>query len=662
MRLLAFLILLTTGISAQNLLPQPTKIESLNGEFIISNQTNVLVSNPSVELKKYASRFVERLQFKAGVYFPSIALRDTVTLNQITIGIQKNIDSLFVGIDESYSITVTPEKIEINAANNIGAYRGMETLLQMIQVNENKSFVKAVKITDNPRFPWRGLLIDVGRHWIPAHIIKRNIDAMAAVKMNVLHLHLTEDQGFRIESKKFPKLHELGNDGNYFTQHEIQDIIKYAKERGIRVIPEFDIPGHTTSWLVGYPELASIQRNYEVATRFGIFKGSLNPTEESTYDFLDTLLTEMCQLFPDAYFHIGGDENNGMDWNENKKIQKFMQKNGLNDNNELQAYFNRRILEILHRNNKIMVGWDEIYTNDIPKSIVIQSWRGKESMFSSAKNGYPSILSNGYYLDKLENLESYYLNDPLPPTVELTSKQQKMILGGEATMWTEIVNEFNIESRIWPATLAVAERLWSQQENCDLDKFYKKAPLISLQLQEFGLTHLTFQDALFKLIANNSKSQFWEPFIRSLEPVKGYKRHNFIRNTPKYSTVAPLNRLPDVCYTESFAARQFNELAKNNCKDGHCKFRRDILMSLAAWAQSAENFQRMSFLSPSLAEGHELALKVQELCELTWRKVNSPRELPEKDEERAKILIDEVENYKLDVRFAPIEGIKAIFN
>jgi len=485
---------------------------------------------------------------------------------------------------------------------------------------------------------------------------------MAAVKMNVLHLHLTEDQGFRVESKKFPKLHELGSNGNYFSQEDIKEIIKYANERGIRVVPEFDIPGHISSWLVGYPKLASANRKYEIATKYGIFKASLNPTEEYTYQFLDTLLTEMCQLFPDAYFHIGGDENNGSDWNQNKKIQKFMTKMELKDNHELQAYFNNRILPILIRNKKIMIGWDEIYDSNMPNSIAIQSWRGKKSMIHAAKSGFPSLLSNGYYLDKVYKIEDYYENDPLPQGIDLTESQQKMILGGEATMWSEIVDKTTIESRIWPSTLAIAERLWSSSENCDTKNFYVKVPFISNKLQEFGLTHINYQEALLGLISNNSSVQTWKPFIKVLEPIRGYKRHDFLKKTLKYSTITPLNRIADACYVESFTARKFNTLIHKNCKEaGFCQYRKDIKYWLAKWAKSAENFQRISYKSTALSEAHELALKVQEICELAWRKVNSPSELTDRENQRAKQLISEIDTYKLDIRFAPIDGIKILF-
>ncbi len=664
MKYITFLFLLTNHLlSAQHLLPVPESITYKEGKFNITSQLKVHVTNQSSHLNRYVEQFIKRLQYRSGINLEINELQDTISPNQIIISTNSTVKNLNIDIDETYKINITSNQVIVNAKNNIGAYRALETLLQLIRSSEKGSFFNNCNIIDKPRFKWRGLLIDVCRHWIPPHIIKRNIDAMAAVKMNVLHLHLSDDQGFRIESKKFPKLHELGNDGNYFSQENIKSIIEYANQRGIRIVPEFDIPGHITSWLVGYPKLASVDRNYSVAKTYGIFNASLNPIEDYTYNFLDTLFTEMSKLFPDAYFHIGGDENNSLDWNQNKKIKKFITKQQLTSNQELQVYLNKRILPILSRNKKIMIGWDEIYNSNLSNSVVIQSWRGKQSMINAAKSDFQVVLSNGYYLDKVYKLEDYYKNDPLPKGVDLNESQQKMILGGEATMWTEIVDQLTIDSRIWPSALAVAERLWSSSKNCDIKKFYRKVPFISNQLQEFGLTHLSHQEVLLNMSSNNSSIETWRPFIMVLEPVRGYQRHNFLKKNKKYSTSTPLNRIADACYVESFTAREFNQLVQENCKQGgYCKYRSDIKFWLSKWAKSAEKFHQISFKSSALGEVHELSSKVQEICELAWRKVNSPSELDDMENERAKKLISDIDIYNLDIRFAPINGIKTLFN
>ena len=234
--------------------------------------------------------------------------------------------------------------------------RGLQTFLQLVQTTSAGFAVPAVSIEDSPRFPWRGLMIDVGRHFIPLDVLKRNLDGMAAVKLNVFHWHLSENQGFRIESKKFPKLQGMGSDGLYYTQDEVRDLIAYARERGIRVVPEFDMPGHATAWFVGYPELASGPGPYQIERKWGVFDPAMDPTREETYKFLDTFIGEMAALFPDQFFHIGGDEVNGKEWDANPKIQAFMRAHGLKDNNDLQAYFNQRVQKIVAKHGKDHAG------------------------------------------------------------------------------------------------------------------------------------------------------------------------------------------------------------------------------------------------------------------------------------------------------------------
>ena len=652
------LAIIVSTTKAQDLLPQPKSINTSKGAFTISKNTLIRLSLSSPELNKYVQRFVQRFQNRSGVFLNTTQLQDTLSAHEILIQTETFVDTIKLGSDESYKLEVNQNKIIITANNNIGAYRGLETLLQLIQRTGKTAYVKSCMISDSPRFPWRGLLIDVCRHWIPTHVIKRNIDAMAAVKMNVLHMHLTEDQGFRIESKKFPKLHELGSNGNYFTQEEMKGIVKYAKERGIRVIPEFDIPGHTTSWLVGYPELSSANADYQIEKNYGIFNPSLNPAKESTYSFLDEFLGEMALIFPDEYIHIGGDENKGIDWDNNKKIQKFKDKNSYTSNSELQAYFNTRVLDILTKHGKKMIGWDEVFEESLPVSVAIQSWRGKESLYSFAKKGYAGLLSNGYYLDMANDLKVYYENNPLPLNADLTQTEKELIYGGEATMWSELVNEKTIDSRIWPATLAVAERLWSSNENCNTNAFYNKVGAISNQLEEHGLIHLTNQTILLKQLSNQSDVNKFQPFVQLLEPLKGYERHRFL----KYTTHYPLNRLVDACYTESFRANDFETLVSQNCKTGICKNRDEIKTTLATWIKAAEQFVKVGNQSQGLMEAKLLALKVQELCELAWRSVNSPSELKELDKDRAQVLMLEIENFKLDVKFAPIQTMKRLFN
>ena len=291
--------------------------------------------------------------------------------------------------DESYTLSVGPGGARLDAPTPYGALRGMETWLQLVEPAPEGWQVPAVTIEDRPRFPWRGLLIDSCRHFMPVEVIQRNLDGLAAVKMNVLHWHLSEDQGFRVESRRYPKLHGLGSDGLYYTQDQIREVIAYARRRGIRVVPEFDMPGHTTAWFVGHPELASAPGPYEIERGWGIFDPTMDPTREEVYEFLDGFIEEMAALFPDPYFHIGGDEVSGRQWNESPRVVEFKRARGMEDNHELQAHFNARLMEILTRHGKRMVGWDEIFQPSLPKEIVIQSIRNYQKTFGVAEEIKP---------------------------------------------------------------------------------------------------------------------------------------------------------------------------------------------------------------------------------------------------------------------------------
>ena len=263
-------------------------------------------------------------------------------------------------MDESYVLTVAPEGVTLAAPETWGALRGLETLLDLIEPGPGGLSLPAVTIKDRPRFPWRGLMIDSGRHFMPVEVLKRNLDGMAAVKLNVLHWHLTDDQGFRVESRLFPKLHQMGSDGLFYTQAQIKDVIAYAADRGIRVVPEFDMPGHTTSWFVGHPELATEARAYTIERKWGIMAPAMDPTREEVYRFLDAFIGEMAALFPDPVLHIGGDEVEGHAWDKSTAVAAFKKAKGLASNADLQAYFNKRLAQIVTRHGKTMMGWDEI--------------------------------------------------------------------------------------------------------------------------------------------------------------------------------------------------------------------------------------------------------------------------------------------------------------
>jgi hexosaminidase len=459
------------------------------------------------------------------------------------------------GEDESYTLAVGSTRIVLAAPTDIGIVRGLETLLQLLDSDEKGFFFPGVRVADRPRFAWRGLLIDSGRHFMPVDVIMRNLDGMAAVKLNVLHWHLSEDQGFRVESKSFPKLHLLGSDGLYYTQDEIRGVIAAASDRGIRVMPEFDIPGHATSWFVAFPEFASAPGPYRIERRFGVFDPAFNPADENVYAFFDRFFAEMAGLFSDPYVHIGGDENDGRQWDANPQIREFKNARGFADNRALQAYFNGRIQKILSALGKKMVGWDEILEPTLPKEIVIQSWRGRESLYEAARSGYAGLLSNGYYIDLCQPASFHYANDPLPSDADLSEAARKLVLGGEATMWSELVSPETIDSRIWPRAAAIAERLWSPEDVRDTDDMYRRLDVVALRLEECGLMHFKNQDMLLRRLAGSADIAALRNFVDVIEPLKRYERHS---QGPTYTQFTPLTRVVDAAFPESRTARLFS--------------------------------------------------------------------------------------------------------
>jgi hexosaminidase len=545
-----------------NLMPMPASVQQGSGQLEITQSFSVEVSGArDASVDGAAKRFTDRLSRATGIPFrPKPGSTPTLDIHADhgREAVQK------LGEDESYELTVGNSGAKLTAPTSLGVLRGLETFLQLVQITPSGFAVPAVTIKDQPRFPWRGLLIDVSRHFIPLDVLKRNVDGMAAVKMNVMHWHLSDDQGFRVESKKFPKLTGMGSDGQYYTQAEIREFIAYAHDRGIRVVPEFDMPGHSRSWVIGYPDLASGPGPFTLEDGDPI----LDPTRESTYKFLETFIAEMAKLFPDAYFHIGGDEVDGKQWDANPKIQEFKRAHGMKNNQDLQAYFNQRLEKIVAKNHKTMVGWDEILHPDLPKSIVVQSWRGQQSLATAAQQGYRGLLSYGYYLDLMWPASRHYAVDPMSgAAATLTPEQKALILGGESCQWAEWVTPENVDSHIWPRNAAIAERLWSPQDVTDVNSMYARMHAISGQLENLGLTHESERDRMLRRMAGNADTLALRVLADVVEPVKDYNRWSDEKGPIDFH--APLNRLIDAAYPESDTARQFSELVQRFAQSGY---------------------------------------------------------------------------------------------
>ena len=558
---------------SMNLMPWPADVQQGSGALKIDPSFRVAFTGyTESRLDRAGQRFIERLHRQTGILFTNQggdAAKATLVVH--TNKASKEIQEL--GEDESYTLEVTPQGAKLNATNPLGVLRGLQTFLQLVDASPDGFAAPAVSVKDRPRFPWRGLMIDSSRHFTPLDVLKRNLDGMEAVKLNVFHWHISDNQGFRAESKKFPKLHGAGSEGMYYTQEEIRDVIAYARDRGMRVVPEFDMPGHSTSWFVGYPELASGPGPFSVEKKWGIMDPAMDPTNEKLYKFLDDFIGEMAKLFPDHYFHIGGDEVNGKAWDANPKIQEFKKTHNFKTNEELQAYFSGRVQKLVNKHGKATIGWDEIFVPGAPKDIVIHSWRGPKALAAAAQQGYQGILSNGYYIDLMWSAAQHYAVDPLSgDAAALSSDDQKRVLGGEATMWSEYVNGENIDSRIWPRTAAIAERFWSSQSVADVNSMYSRLEAVSEKLEWIGLTHTSYYRKMLQRIAGGASADEFvalKTLVDVLEPVKNYTREETA--TYEATNATPLNRVVDAALPDSDVARHFDKavaaFVSGSCKD-----------------------------------------------------------------------------------------------
>jgi hexosaminidase len=594
-------------------MPWPATLRTTPGSVDINAGFTMSLSgagSTDPRVKAAAQRTLTRLARETGL--PISAQIDRPLASRVTMQIvverRDHKEPQRLGDDETYSLQISGADIRLTADGPLGALRGLETFLQLVQQNHSPAppgfSVPYVDIRDQPRFPWRGLSLDVSRHFIPVDEVERTIDGLAAVKLNVLHWHLSDDQGFRVESKKYPRLQEMGSDGSYYTQTEIRTVVAYARDRGVRIVPEFDIPGHSTSWLPAYPILASGPGPYNIVHEFGDPSGVIDPTRESTYKFLDGFIGEMVKLFPDEYFHIGGDEVSAKAWTGEPHIRDYMKAHHVANAAALQAMFNQRVEKILARHGKRMAGWDEILQPDLPRSILIQSWRGEKSLAASAREGYPGILSAGYYLDLMQPASQHYAVDPLHgEAADLAPEQKKLILGGEAAMWEELATAETLDSRLWPRLAAIAERLWSPESLSDTGSMYDRLKEVNLWLEWLGLSQRSNLELMLRRLAGPDTSSL-QTFASALEPVKGYERH---RN--HYGASSSFNRLVDAIPPESDAAREFRNAVDRYPADAGL-----LRKQLAAWSESAVAIRPLLESNSLLTEDLPLADGLATLC------------------------------------------------
>ena len=489
-RYLFFLLLLLSCqdkqivVSNPTIIPKPVKMILNEGFYNWSSNAQIISDSLFVSEKKYFQKL--------------FSIQDVKEKN--TIYFKKN--NLL--LKEEYFLKILENQIVIEASSPNGIMHGIQSLRQIVPINENisskKISINCLEIHDFPRFKWRGLLLDCCRHFMQKDFVKRYIDLLAFHKMNILHWHLTEDQGWRIEIEKYPKLTEIGawrenkngkKYGGFYTKEDIKEIVLYAKDRGIEIVPEIEMPGHSVAAIASYPHLSCTGESIKVETDWGVFKDIYCAGNDSVFTFLEDVLEEVVELFPSKYIHIGGDEAPKYHWENCSKCQKRIINNNLKDEHELQSYFIKRISDFLKTKNKVLIGWDEIIEGGIPENAIIQSWRGMEGGIVAAKNQNQAIMSPtshcyfDYDLDAI-NLEKVYSFEPIPK--ELSQSESKFIIGGECNMWSERAPQELIDSKVFPRILAMSEVLWSEKEK-DYTEFSNRIEKHYPKLDKLGVNY-----------------------------------------------------------------------------------------------------------------------------------------------------------------------------
>ncbi|MDO6748033.1 beta-N-acetylhexosaminidase [Gilvimarinus sp. 1_MG-2023] len=702
----------TTPVAAA-LMPQPQSVTTEEGLLHLTGIPSIkIIGSNSDRLIAAGQRFTERFSRQTG-------LTRSIPNTLLTLRIRNSALPLLDKKSESYTLAITPQGITLNAATELGALRGLQTLLQWVGINQGPSLaLPSAVIRDQPRFAWRGLLLDSVRHFLPVTDIKRQLDGMAAAKLNVLHWHLTDDQGWRFESSAYPRLHTVAsNNGQFYSRQQITDVVNYAHARGIYVLPEIDMPGHASAIALAYPELMSAPGPYRAEDRWGVHKPLLNPANPKVYQFAQTILQEVAELFPFPYVHIGGDEVDPEHWQNNPNIQAFARANNLPDSHALHAYFNRQLSDILSQLNRAMIGWDEVLHPELAPGTIVQSWQGPDALGRAINMGFPALLSTGFYLDQpqyanyhhrvrflpqpididttpadneswsswrfmvprkrgsdvqgqltvigeeenargfidfqgksrqvVQNLRRqdgdiqfnvdtwmgpvaatltttqnqlygtlqvgnapYTLTGervagsdiahsriPVPqPKDYIDSDKQHLLLGGEAALWSEMVDRTNLDLRLWPRGFVVAERLWSDASVREEKSMQQRLRAVAnWSVHSVGLLHDEQQKNKLATLAPKAELSTLLTVSSALEPAHYYHRHHEKSVHETYSRRDRLNRLADALPAQSDTAIEFAQQVNAWLTATNDKAQTAALQTqLRAWKKASEALSKTS--------------------------------------------------------------------
>lgn len=582
--LFSFLTAPAIGQSKLAIIPEPVAIKAGKGEFSLPKNV-VIQTSAANELNQAIDALKKRLVAATGS-------KVSVNSGASTISLLLNAKPDAVIGDEGYYLNVSPAGISIKANKPAGIFYGVQTLLQLFPkeiesaalVNNVKWTIPSVEITDYPRFGWRGLMFDVARHFFTKDQVKQFIDNMVRYKYNLLHLHLTDDEGWRIEIRGLPKLTEVGawnvkkegyfgtfsppaaneprNYGGFYTQEDIKELVQYARERFVDILPEIDVPGHSLAAVVSYPELSCTPeaKNYVVrsgeaimdwsrgAPPIALVDNTLCPANEKVYEFLDTVMSQVAKLFPFEYIHVGGDETPQNFWEKTPEIKELMKKEGLKNMHEVQGYFEKRLEKIVQAKGKKFIGWDEIVEAGVAPSAAVMSWRGTKFGIEAARKGHEVVMSptTYAYLDYMQadpiiepriyaslRLNKTYEFEPLPEGVD-----PKFIKGGQANLWTEqIYNMRTLQYMLWPRAFAIAESVWSPKEKKNWNHFFNR---VEKHFERFDVAEIKYARAVYDPIFEVSRGGDKKLKIKLSTEVEGLNIHYSFDNSfpdhfyPKY--------------------------------------------------------------------------------------------------------------------------------
>lgn len=583
--------------SQSDLIPLPLQCAYTDGSYCITQASLLGFDSRNKEVASIASLFNEKFAPASGFRLPNTAKgKGAINLNLVK---DKTLGA------EGYQLIVNKNGIQITANKPAGLFYGMQTLLQLLP-NEVKASspvahvtwsVPCVEITDTPQFRWRGLMLDVSRHWFDKEEVKRYIDQLAEYKMNVFHWHLTDDQGWRIEIKSLPRLAEVGGYraqrvgqwwqrdpqqpgeatpyGGYYTHDDIKEVLDYAAKRYVRVIPEIDVPGHNVAALVAYPEMACFKAPDAVGVGnkfYGIDENSLCVGNEATFEHMEKIFSEVAQLFPDEYIHVGGDECFKGFWNKCPKCKQRMEKENLKGVNELQSYFIRRMESILKKHGKKLIGWDEIHEGGLAPEATVMSWRGMQGGIDAAKQGHHVIMTPNEhcYLDLYQGepsvepdtysicrLKDSYAFVPVPEGID-----PELILGGQGNLWTESVPTFrHAEYMTWPRGWALAEVLWSNPDKKEWKGFTKR---VEDHFDRANIADINYAKSMYNAIIQPFTSENGEVMIdlsselEDLDIYYTFDNTNPDLHTPKYTS--PLTIPKDATWIRVSTYRGKNQI------------------------------------------------------------------------------------------------------